>query len=587
MVPSHCFLGIVLVHLACGVCATSDSVECEARALEEDLSKLGTEARSAQTSLLQTNFELAPSISKVVVDEKAKQIPLDDVIDTWQNREQKAKQIPLADGTWQQLREQKAKQIPLVDDTWQELRTYYARFLKYGLQQVPQEADPEVLPVRDYNIWLAGTGGKPALWFSALVMMPFVFGVLIAILVISFLLQLLIRAVGRLQRHYLDNLPERPPSRQVSETAAPADVGELWEQGHCTPVETGVCAHTVAVLTDGDRNRLEQLLTFACHENPEETAENLVNKVSEQTKLNLSAQAKQQTCAGLLALMVAAKQIERQTEVERQRSIHVCAKTKLKGIMRKVFLQVKVINAFKKHLMKDPSVEEAFRYTDHGPSLADYKDTRLRQSAVQRYFASEKFLRHTILGFIILYSQVCAVAYALFVKTCFPYLYIWCGPWLLVSRGEAMSIIVLSVLMVLLMTRGLLTRLRRYVRWSTVLEGMVDNPAFSHMVCGAMFVVSASLHVFGHLHGFIPAVLGVVPDYILMGDLEFADYLLFKEQLRANTFTTALEAKTTLPAITGYILIFILCMFWLLSTERVRKSNFELFQYAHGPLVIA
>jgi predicted ferric reductase len=116
---------------------------------------------------------------------------------------------------------------------------------------------------------------------------------------------------------------------------------------------------------------------------------------------------------------------------------------------------------------------------------------------------------------------------------------------------------------------------------------MVDNPAFSHMVCGAMFVVSASLHVFGHLHGFIPAVLGVVPDYILMGDLEFADYLLFKEQLRANTFTTALEAKTTLPAITGYILIFILCMFWLLSTERVRKSNFELFQYAHGPLVIA
>merc|ERR1719247_1861875 len=342
--------------------------------------------------------------------------------------------------------------------------------------------------------------------------------------------------VGRLQRHYLDNLPERPPSRQVSEqhSHVPAAVGELWEQGHCTPVETGVCAHTVAVLTDGDRNRLEQLLTFACQENPEETAENLVNKVSEQTNLNLSAQAKQQTCAGLLALMVAAKQIERQ----RRGSIHVCAKTKLKGIMRKVFLQVKVINAFKKHLMKDPSVEEAFRYADHGPSLADYKDTRLRQSAVQRYFASEKFLRHTILGFIVLYSQVCAVAYALFVKTCFPYLYIWCGPWLLVSRGEAMSIIVLSVLMVLLMTRGLLTKLRKYVRWSTVLQGMVDNPTFSHMVCGAMFVVSASLHVFGHLHGFIPAVLGLVPDYTVIGDLELADYLAFKEQLRANTFTS-------------------------------------------------
>ena len=27
------------------------------------------------------------------------------------------------------------------------------------MQQVPQEADPDVFPVRDYNIWLAGTGG--------------------------------------------------------------------------------------------------------------------------------------------------------------------------------------------------------------------------------------------------------------------------------------------------------------------------------------------------------------------------------------------------------------------------------------------
>merc|ERR1719413_145922 len=116
---------------------------------------------------------------------------------------------------------------------------------------------------------------------------------------------------------------------------------------------------------------------------------------------------------------------------------------------------------------------------------------------MHRYFASRKFLHHTIAAFILIYSLTCAIAYSIFLKTCWPFFYDWVGPWLLVSRGGAMATIALTALMLMLMARGLLTRVRGYVGWSPVLRAIVDNPTFSHITCGIVLSFAVGLHVLG------------------------------------------------------------------------------------------
>jgi len=222
----------------------------------------------------------------------------------------------------------------------------------------------------------------------------------------------------------------------------------------------------------------------------------------------------------------------------------------------------------------------ADKYADgHNDTLhGGHKDVRLNRSLLQSYFASEAWLDHTAIGLIFLYSQACAVLYAFYLKNRFPKMYAFMGPWLLVSRGEAMAAIVLTVLMVLMLSRGFTTAIRKYVSWSTVLQTMADKHVLMHRMIGMMLVFCAVLHILGHVKGSIPAIIGETDTSKVQAAFTYGTKMKFN-------FNSWAGAARCWPAVTGYLLVLILIGFWSLSNEKVRRYSFELFHYPHLILV--
>jgi predicted ferric reductase len=158
-------------------------------------------------------------------------------------------------------------------------------------------------------------------------------------------------------------------------------------------------------------------------------------------------------------------------------------------------------------------------------------------------------------------------------------MYAFMGPWLLVSRGEAMALIVLTMLMVLLLSRGFVTQARRFVRWSTVLQCVADKHVLIHKYIGGMLVLCAALHIVGHFLGSIPAIIGETDHSKINAAFTYGTQIRFN----FNSWQGALQSW---PAVTGVILVLILIAFWSLSNERVRRYSFEMFHYPHLMLII-
>jgi predicted ferric reductase len=159
-------------------------------------------------------------------------------------------------------------------------------------------------------------------------------------------------------------------------------------------------------------------------------------------------------------------------------------------------------------------------------------------------------------------------------------MYDFMGPWILVSRGEAMSLIVLTVLMVLLLTRGLMTFVRNYTGWSAVLQNIVDKHALMHQWCGRMLPVCAALHILGHLRGSIPAIINE------KDNAKINEVFTYGTKIKFN-FNSWGGALLSYPAVTGLLLVLILILFWSFSNEYVRRRSFELFHYPHLILIVA
>jgi len=297
----------------------------------------------------------------------------------------------------------------------------------------------------------------------------------------------------------------------------------------------------------------------------------------------LSQQGMDQATAGLLALALAVKSSQGQHD----RSLK--GKAKFQHVAAQVLRMVRVSHAFGTKLHQETKHEEhadthdhnhaeklAERYNDgeHKQANKAFKDARLPKSGLTAYFASQKWLDHVTIAFVFIYSQVCALVYAMYLKHRFPKMYAFMGPWLLVSRGEAMAIIVLTVLMMILLTRSLMTALRPYMAWSSVLQTIADKHVLIHKCIGVMLVICAALHILGHIRGSIPAIIGETDT----SKVEAAFTYGTKMKFNFNSWTGALQSW---PAITGVLCVVVLLSFWALSNERVRRWWFEIFHFPH------
>ena len=131
-----------------------------------------------------------------------------------------------------------------------------------------------------------------------------------------------------------------------------------------------------------------------------------------------------------------------------------------------------------------------------------------------------------------------------------------------------MSIIVLTILMVLFMSRGFVTWVRDYAGWSGVLRNMIDKHSLMHQWCGRLLPVCAVLHILGHLFGSIPAIVNETDN------AKINEVFTYGTQIKFN-FNSWAEAMTCYPFVTGVGLVLLLCCFWALSNEYVRRRWFE------------
>lgn len=184
-----------------------------------------------------------------------------------------------------------------------------------------------------------------------------------------------------------------------------------------------------------------------------------------------------------------------------------------------------------------------------------FKDIRLQGAhAVHKYFAGENFMDHMVIAFVFVYSQLCGVLYAWYIHE----VHVQENTWMetpvvepplqriLLARSQAMALIIATLLMVLLLTRGVCTRVRSIVDWSTVLAAMVDKHVLVHKSCGYMLVFASFVHCLGHL---LQTMWNIYQGEPLVYD--------FKGW----------------PAITGYILWVILIGFCGLSSNYVRRDR--------------
>lgn len=353
---------------------------------------------------------------------------------------------------------------------------------------------------------------------------------------------------------------------------------------------------------NGDAARLGMILSIAYSGDPDAQAKDLVQRACKAYKLRLSNMATQQVSEGLITLTEAVKQ---QQQEQGDRGI-----VKFRRAANKVRALVRVSLAFKgtadesksmalfdgpggtgkescmfkaikaKSSDRVQAVAKIYADGEKAQIHGQFQDTRLQKTKLGAYFAGAQWLDHSAIAVVFIYSQLCALVYAMYLKTRFPKMYAFMGPWLLVSRGEAMAVIILSMMMVVLLSRGLITKLRPLMSWSTVLATICDKHVLIHKCIGVMLVICAFLHILGHLRGSIPAIVGETDAAKINAAFTYGTKIRFN-------FNSWATAAVCWPAVTGYILVLILIAFWSLSNIYVRKYWFELFHYPHLILIVA
>mmetsp|Transcript_84234 Transcript_84234/g.235017 ORF Transcript_84234/g.235017 Transcript_84234/m.235017 type:complete len:873 (+) Transcript_84234:75-2693(+) len=395
--------------------------------------------------------------------------------------------------------------------------------------------------------------------------------VVLFMIIVLYVLNLLVQVQARFQQHLV--------SQQQSGTGR----GSRKKQPDLRepPGTSGtVDDRDIMALVNGEQDRLALLLVIAESAEPSRMAADLVQKSCQAYKLRLSKSSEAQIGQGVVAL---AKAVQAMSQ---KRKASFSARERLRSTFQHVLEMVKVCRALKLPVHDHEGsgwtvAEVAVDRYDEGTKPSTHKDVKIVAGTwIGAYFASERVVDHGGILFIFLYSQLCGIVYAFYLRYRFPKMYDFMGPWILVSRGEAMSLIVLTVLMVLLLTRSFMTFLRRHVGWSAVLQNIVDKHTLMHQWCARMLPVCAVLHILGHFRGSIPAIIHEKDSSKIDQVFTYGTRIKFN----FNSWVGALQCY---PAVTGFLLVLILVAFWSLSNEYVRRKWFELFHYPHLILIVA
>lgn len=149
------------------------------------------------------------------------------------------------------------------------------------------------------------------------------------------------------------------------------------------------------------------------------------------------------------------------------------------------------------------------------------------------------------------------------------------GPALLVSRGGALAIMVLSIFLLLFVSYDFLTCIRPYVAHMCL--SLLDFNVHFHKFCGYLILMYSSIHSISHLSFSVPGLTDP-------SNRESVEENIQNWQFKGRTPSYIELATTTIPGITGVILWLTIIIMWATSVECIRRKCFQVFAYFHMAL---
>ncbi|CAH1800302.1 unnamed protein product [Owenia fusiformis] len=151
------------------------------------------------------------------------------------------------------------------------------------------------------------------------------------------------------------------------------------------------------------------------------------------------------------------------------------------------------------------------------------------------------------------------------------YLHQILGGYLCISRGTAAVLNLNCGILLLPMCRGSISVLRGLTPWigRRTMVSLLDKSKGFHITCGIIVFIASAFHTFGHLFNALQFSKYYSKVYV---DLNAAKYP-HQDPL--------LIVVTTVPGLTGIIMILLLVLIMTSSTIAMRMANYDLFYYAH------
>ena len=173
---------------------------------------------------------------------------------------------------------------------------------------------------------------------------------------------------------------------------------------------------------------------------------------------------------------------------------------------------------------------------------------------------------------LVVIAIISLIAFLLFaIIAYFNPMYDMFGPGILFSRGAALAIIVLTMIAMFLVTYDATTFCQNKLKKRCAT--FFDFQVLFHRFCGFLILFYSWVHTIGHLTGSIRG-LSKEKDVNEINDVlthhEFDEHLTYEQIL-----------FTTLPGVTGLILLFIITFMSITSTEKMRRKHFQLFAVVH------
>ena len=148
------------------------------------------------------------------------------------------------------------------------------------------------------------------------------------------------------------------------------------------------------------------------------------------------------------------------------------------------------------------------------------------------------------------------------------------GYYLLVSRGCALAIMVLSIILLLLVSYDFMTCIRPIFAGCCL--SILDFNIHFHKICGYLITFYSTVHTISHLSFSVPALSDSDP-VMIARVAKYIDNWPWRGE-SVSYFTVATQ---TVPGVTGVILELVILGMYFTAFECVRRKCFQVFAYTH------